>query len=63
MLQELIRKNMKGLVFFEIRSQEVVRYLDNISIIAGTDFKRRVDARVNQINIEKKARKTIYNEA
>ncbi len=61
MLQELMRSNMKGLDFSEIRRQEVVRYLDNVATIADTDFKRKVDARVNQMNIEMEARKTFDN--
>jgi hypothetical protein len=56
MLQELMRTNMKGLDFSEIRRQEVVRYLDNVATIADTDFKRKVDVRVNQLNIETEAR-------
>ena len=56
MLQELMRGNMKGLDFSEIRRQEVVRYLDNVATIADTDFKRKVDARVNQLNIDSEAR-------
>lgn len=56
MLQELMRANMKGLDFSDIRRQEVVRYLDNVATIADTDFKRKVDARVNQLNIELEAR-------
>ncbi|WGD34393.1 AAA family ATPase [Olleya sp. YS] len=56
MLQELMRANMKGLDFSDIRRQEVVRYLDNVATIADTDFKRKVDARVNQLNIETAAR-------
>ncbi len=62
MLQELMRANMKGLDFSEIRRQEVVRYIDNVATIADTDFKRKVDARVNQLNIETEARKTFENE-
>ena len=61
MLQELMRTNMKGLDFSEIRRQEVVRYLDNVATIADTDFKRKVDERVNQLNIEIEARKTLDN--
>ncbi|MGJ8551208.1 MAG: AAA family ATPase, partial [Winogradskyella wichelsiae] len=61
MLQELMKSNMKGLDFSEIRRQEVVRYLDNVATIADTDFKRKVDARVNQLNIETAARKTFEN--
>ncbi|APZ47938.1 hypothetical protein BW723_17270 [Polaribacter reichenbachii] len=56
MLQELMKANMKGLDFSEIRRQEVVRYLDNVATIADTDFKRKVDARVNQLNIDLEAR-------
>lgn len=56
MLQELMRANMKGLDFSDIRRQEVVRYLDNVATIADTDFKRKVDARIDQLNIESEAR-------
>lgn len=59
MLQELMKANMKGLDFSEIRRQEVVRYLDNVATIADTDFKRQVEGRVNQLNIEMEARKQI----
>ncbi|MFT6192957.1 AAA family ATPase [Polaribacter sp.] len=58
MLQELMKSNMKGLDFSEIRRQEVVRYLDNVATIADTDFKRKVDARVNQMNIDTAARRS-----
>ena len=61
MLQELMRANMKGLNFSEIRRQEVVRYLDNVATIADTDFKRQVDARVNQLHIELEARSIFEN--
>jgi AAA+ superfamily predicted ATPase len=56
MLQELMKANMKGLNFSDIRRQEVVRYLDNVATIADTDFKRKVDKRVNQLNIDLEAR-------
>ena len=56
MLQELMKSNMKGLNFSDIRRQEVIRYLDNVATIADTDFKRKVDARVNQLSIETEAR-------
>jgi hypothetical protein len=61
MLQELMKANMQGLDFSEIRRQEVVRYLDNVATIADTDFKRKVDARVNQLNIDLEARKSFDN--
>jgi hypothetical protein len=56
MLQDLMKSNMKGLNFSDIRRQEVIRYLDNVATIADTDFKRKVDSRVNQMNIDSKAR-------
>ncbi|HMC01499.1 MAG TPA: AAA family ATPase [Flavobacteriaceae bacterium] len=56
MLQELMKANMKGLNFSDIRKQEVIRYLDNVATIADTDFKRKVDARINQLQIEAEAR-------
>ena len=61
MLQELMKSNMKGLNFSEVRRQEVVRYLDNVATIADTDFKRKVDARVNQMNIDFEAREQFGN--
>ncbi|NND50755.1 MAG: AAA family ATPase [Flavobacteriaceae bacterium] len=56
MLQELMKSNMKGLNFSDIRKQEVIRYLDNVATIADTDFKRKVEKRVDQMNIELEAR-------
>lgn len=56
MLQELMKSNMKGLNFSEIRRQEVVRYLDNVATIADTDFKRKVDRRIDQMKVEVEAR-------
>ena len=56
MLQELMKANMKGLNFSDIRRQEVVRYIDNVATIADTDFKRKVDKRIAQMNIEVEAR-------
>ena len=57
MLQELMRANMKGLNFSDIRRQEVIRYLDNVATIADTDFKRKVDQRIADMNIQMEARK------
>ncbi|MDX1470470.1 MAG: AAA family ATPase, partial [Flavobacteriaceae bacterium] len=61
MLRELMRDNMKGLDFSEIRRQEVIRYLDNVATIADVDFKRKVEERINQIRIEEEARSK-YNQ-
>lgn len=57
MLQELMKGNMKGLNFSDIRRQEVVRYLDNVATIADTDFKRKVDLRVADMEVQLEARK------
>ena len=57
-----MRANMKGLNFSDIRRQEVLRYLDNVATIADTDFKRKVDARIDQLNIENEARQQFNNE-
>jgi hypothetical protein len=53
-----MKSNMKGLDFSKIRRQEVVRYLDNVATIADIDFKRKVNARVNQMNIDTAARRS-----
>ena len=57
MLQELMKGNMKGLNFSDIRRQEVVRYLDNVATIADTDFKRKVDSRIADMEVQLEARK------
>ncbi|MGJ8666888.1 MAG: AAA family ATPase [Patiriisocius sp.] len=57
MLQELMKANMKGLNFSDIRRQEVVRYLDNVATIADTDFKRKVEQRVHDMQVQLAARK------
>jgi len=59
MLQELMKQNMKGLNFSDIRRQEVVRYLDNVATIADTDFKRKVERRVADMNVQMEAHKII----
>jgi hypothetical protein len=48
---------MKGMNFSDIRRQEVVRYLDNVATIADTDFKRKVDGRIHDMNVQLEARR------
>ena len=62
MLQELMKSNMKGLSFSDIRRQEVIRYLDNVATIADTDFKRKVDQRVHELNVQLEARRIFEQE-
>ncbi len=63
MLQDLMKQNMKGLDFSDIRKQEVVRYLDNVATIADTDFKRKVDARVHDLEINLEANRVFDKNA
>ncbi len=57
MLKELMKANMKGLNFSDIRRQETVRYLDNVATIADTDFKRKVEGRVHDLEVQLAANK------
>lgn len=59
MLRELMKSNMKGLSFSEIRFQEVVRYLDNMAMIVDKEFEKKVSQRVEDYKIEKEARRRI----
>ena len=61
MLQNVMKQNMKGLNFSDIRRQEVVRYLDNMAIIADTDFNRKVENRVKELNIRVEAERRFNN--
>ena len=61
MLQELMKSNMKGLNFSDIRRQEVVRYLDNVATIADTDFKRKVEGRIHDMQVQLSASKSFDN--
>ncbi len=61
MLQDLMKQNMKGLNFSDIRRQEVVRYLDNVATIADTDFKRKVENRVHDLNVSLEANRIFEN--
>lgn len=58
LLQGLMKDNMGNLNFSDIRKQEVIRYIDNMAIIADTDFKRKVEQKVTQMNIHLEAQKT-----
>src|SRR5680860_1039748 len=62
MLKDLMKQNMKGLDFSDIRRQETVRYLDNVATIADTDFKRKVDGRVHDMKVQMEARHIFESE-
>ncbi len=59
MLQDLMNQNMKGLSFSDIRRQEVIRYIDNVATIADTDFKRKVEQRIHEMQVQLEARKKL----
>ncbi|WGF92027.1 AAA family ATPase [Aequorivita marisscotiae] len=61
MLQDLMKQNMKGLNFSDIRRQETVRYLDNVATIADTDFKRQVEGRIADMKVQLAARSFFDN--
>ncbi len=49
MLTELMKGNMKGLSFAEVRLQEAVKYLDNMVRIASVTRERRIDDLVEDV--------------
>jgi len=62
MLQDLMKQNMKGLNFSDIRRQEVVRYLDNVATIADTDFKRKVEHHITLLEVRTEAEEQFKKE-
>jgi hypothetical protein len=63
MLRELMRTNMHGLSFGDIRLQESIRYLDNMVRIADTGRRRRIDEAAEQMSIQAEARRKALGEA
>ena len=63
MLKVLMKENMKGLNFSDIRKQETIRYLDNVATIADTDFKRKVDQRLHEMKVQQEAHHKFNSEA
>ena len=55
MLVELMRANMKGLKFHELRLQETIRYLDSMVQIAEAGHKRQLDEMVAQLLMRREA--------
>jgi len=56
MLRELMRANMGGLSFADIRLQESIRYLDNMVRIADTGHRRKVEEAAEHLAIQAEAR-------
>jgi hypothetical protein len=49
MLTELMKGNMKGLAFADVRLQEAVKYLDNMVRIASVTRERQIDDMVEDV--------------
>jgi hypothetical protein len=56
MIRELMRGNMGGLSFGDIRLQEAIRYLDNMVRIADAGRRRRIAEAAEQLAIQTEAR-------
>lgn len=54
-LTDLMRSNMKGLAFSEIRLEESLRYIDNMVEIADMDRERKIEALVEDMEIRDEA--------
>ena len=59
MLRELMRANMGGLSFGDVRLQEAIRYLDNMVRIADTGRRRRIEEAAEQLSIQAEARSRV----
>lgn len=62
MLVELMKGNMKGLSFAEIRLEETLRYLDAMVRILAADEERRIEAIVAEYNRQKKAKERVVEQ-
>lgn len=51
MITELVKGNMKGLTFAQIRLEETLRYLDNTVRIADKDRERKIEALIKEREI------------
>ncbi len=58
-LVELLKSNMKGLSFREIRLEEALRYLDGMAGMANIDFDRQVSRLVESMRVEQAARRQL----
>lgn len=59
MITELMRANMKGLSFAEIRLQETVRYLDSMVRIVSAGRERRLQEMVTQMELQLDAQRQL----
>jgi hypothetical protein len=59
MLTELMKTNMKGLSFAEIRLQEAVKYLDNMVRIASVTREQQIDKMVEDVLMREEVAKRV----
>ena len=57
MIVELMKKNMRGLSFAEIRLQETIRYLDTMIRIASGQANRKLEELVENLFLHDEARR------
>jgi hypothetical protein len=57
MIKELMRGNMRGMSFADIRFRESIRYLDNVATIANVDRERKINTIVDDHSIRVEAAK------
>ncbi len=56
MLREIMKGNMKGLSFAEVRLRESFEYLNNMAAIASADRERGIARMVEELEIQEEAR-------
>jgi hypothetical protein len=59
MVKELMREKMKGLSFAEVRSQEAIRYLDNLVEITETGHNREIERLAESMRLQLAAQKKV----
>jgi hypothetical protein len=57
MIKELMRGNMRGMSFADIRFRESIRYLDNVATIANVDRERKINTLVEDHSVRVEAAK------
>ncbi len=59
MLKDLMRGNMKGLSFADIRLRETVRYLNAMAEIANVGRERTIDAQIEAFGVQEEVRRRL----
>ena len=62
-LIELLKANMKGISFREIRFEEALRYLDNMASMENIDFERQVSRTIDAMRVQREATKRLGHQS